>query len=154
MVLNLSGWMKKGKQALVALLLMVNFGLVGYKYFIVFSNYQSRNPRGLNQWVSKTIPTGSKVVADDKYFYAVVNDQSQFQYLFRGGTDAERAVYHNDQWKADYLITDDTGTAVFGEYRKHARLALVDEYKPAGKVENLKEITGSYHGFFIPIFCG
>ncbi len=42
----------------------------------------------------ENIPPGSKVVGDDKFYFLVRRDGSDFQYLERGGTLAERVAYH------------------------------------------------------------
>ncbi|HEY4147904.1 MAG TPA: hypothetical protein VGM41_03195, partial [Chitinophagaceae bacterium] len=147
-MLGLADGMGKAKFLIPVLLLMMNFGLAGYKYFVVFNNYKDRDPSALNNWMDKAVRRGSKVVADDKYYYAVIKGGLQFQYLLRGGTDEERAVYHNEQWKADYLLTGDTSSAVFSTYRKYAKLALLEEYKPsANGATDVQDVTGSYHGF-------
>jgi hypothetical protein len=141
-----SGPMRWGSRAII-LLLFFNFGLVGFKYFVVLRDYKERSPKLLGAWMSKRVPADSKVVADDKYYYAVTGDGSQFQYYVRGGTEAERVAYHTDIWKADYLLVEDTATFLFRKYRDHAKLRLLDEYKPSGMPAPQGAYTTSYRGF-------
>jgi hypothetical protein len=132
---------------MLTLILVLNFGMVGYKYMIVLSDYRERSPRELGKWMERTIKAGAKVVADDKYYYAVINARSEFQYYVRGGTVNERAFYHKNAWKADYLLVEDTTTELFREYRGDTRLAFLEEYKPAGSGSFSENNTPSYHGF-------
>ena len=48
--------------------------------------------------ITANIPPGSKVVGDDKFYFLVRQAGSDFQYLERGGTLAERAKYQTDTY--------------------------------------------------------
>lgn len=131
----------------IMLLLLFNFGLVSYKYFVVLRECDGRSPQKLGAWMSKSIPPGSRVVADDKYYYAVISAGSAFQYYARGGSDMDRVVYHTGKWNAGYLLVEDTTTALFRKYRDYTKLELLDKYKPSGRQILQGGYTASYQGF-------
>ncbi len=146
LIMNLAGTMANGKNLALALLLIINFGLAGYKYFIVLRDYKGRSAAGLDKWMKKMILPGSKVVADDKYYYAVIKAGSEFQYYSRGENDNERIAYQNNKWKADYLLVSDTTDALFGKYRNNANLLLLNEYNPYAGRASSQPLTSSYQG--------
>jgi 4-amino-4-deoxy-L-arabinose transferase-like glycosyltransferase len=148
LAMNLSqqAWPGKGNW-IMAMLLLGNIGLAGYKYVIVLSNLHNRSARALTNWVKERIPAGSKVVGDDKYYYEIIRNKSAFQYMERGGTEQERAIYHTHSWKAGYLLTGDTSSTIFRQYQKEANLIFAGEYSPGRKSERQSEYVGSYHGY-------
>jgi len=76
--------------------------------------------------ITASIPPGSKVVGDDKFYFLVRQAGSDFQYLERGGSLAERAKYQTDSYRFDYLITaSDENSDVLRAYRARADLAKV-----------------------------
>jgi hypothetical protein len=76
--------------------------------------------------VRQNIPPGSKVVGDDKFYFLVRQAGSDFQYLERGGTLAERVKYHTDAYGFDYLITAaDENSDTLRAYRDGAGLVQV-----------------------------
>lgn len=76
--------------------------------------------------VRQNIPPGSKVVGDDKFYFLVRQAGSDFQYLERGGTLAERVKYHTDVYGFDYLITaSDENSDTLRAYRDSAGLVQV-----------------------------
>ena len=146
-VVGVGSRLSRWGNGVIALLLVFNVGLIGYKYFVVLRDCNGRSSEKLAGWMSHAIAPGSKIVADDKYYYAVTGGRSQFQYYARGGTDAERVAYHTAIWKANYLLVGDTTTGLFREYRRHANLQLLDEYKPPGVPAGNAGYTTSYEGF-------
>jgi hypothetical protein len=144
---NFSQVLTGKKNWTLTLLLVLNFGMLGYKYIVLLSDYRERSPQELGKWMERTIKPGAKVVADDKYYYAVIDARSKFQYYERGGTVKERALYHKNAWKADYLLVEDTTTELFRTYRGDTRLAFLEEYKPGSDGHFPENNTPSYHGF-------
>lgn len=67
----------------------------------------SRSPATAEAAIARLIPPGSRVVGDDKFYFAVRRAQSDFQYAQRGGTLDERVRYHRDVYDVQYLITNE-----------------------------------------------
>lgn len=88
--------------------------------------WPSLDPSEAAARIAENIPPGSKVVGDDKFYFLVRQDGSDFQYLQRGGTLAERAKYHRDTYGFDYLITaSDEDSDILRAYRESTDLAKV-----------------------------
>jgi 4-amino-4-deoxy-L-arabinose transferase-like glycosyltransferase len=86
------------------------------------------DPSEAKQLITSRIPPGSKVVGDDKFYFLVREAGSDFQYLERGGTLAERARYHADDYGFDYLITSaDENSEILSAYRNRADLVRAGE---------------------------
>jgi 4-amino-4-deoxy-L-arabinose transferase-like glycosyltransferase len=147
LLINLGNAVTNDKNVFVSLLLIINVSLAGYKYAVVLRNYGQRSSKELDKWVQTMIPQQAKVVADDKYYYAVVKDGSKFQYFARGGGEEERVAYHKNVWKADYLLVSDTMNTLFDKYKNSARLIFKGEYGSAKGIGQQAGVTGSYHGF-------
>ena len=64
--------------------------------------WRSLDPTEAASRIAENIPPGSKVVGDDKFYFLVRQAGSDFQYLERGGTLAERVEYHKDAYGFDY----------------------------------------------------
>jgi hypothetical protein len=76
--------------------------------------------------IADNIPPGSRVIGDDKFFFLVRRAGSDFQYLERGGSLAERVKYHEDTFDFDYLITGlGENSDILSAYRESADLARV-----------------------------
>ncbi len=73
--------------------------------------WESRSPAATDATVRALIPPGSKVVGDDKFYFAVRKADSDFQYVQRGGTTEERARYHAHDYGLEYLITAESDTS-------------------------------------------
>jgi hypothetical protein len=67
--------------------------------------WPSLDPTEAATLISERIPPGSRVIGDDKFYFLVREAGSDFQYLERGGTLAERVKYHRDTYDFEYLIT-------------------------------------------------
>lgn len=78
--------------------------------FFVLKNAQAltamaeRNPAVAENFIRQHIPAGSKVVGEPLYFYAVLQNQSDFQYLNLYEDLAVREQYHREVYDYDYLI--------------------------------------------------
>jgi hypothetical protein len=67
--------------------------------------WPSLDPTPAARLIAENIPPGSKVVGDDKFYFLVRRAGSDFQYLERGGTLAERVKYHKDTYGFEYVVT-------------------------------------------------
>jgi len=91
----------------IGVLLMLNGSAFAARNAAVFLAWEKRDPALAEKSIANVIPPGAKVIGDDRYYYAVRRSGSDFQYLQRGGTLAERVLYHKNVYGAEYLVTDD-----------------------------------------------
>jgi 4-amino-4-deoxy-L-arabinose transferase-like glycosyltransferase len=88
--------------------------------------WPSLDPAPAARPIDENIPPGSKVVGDDKFYFLVRRAGSDFQYLERGGTLAERVKYHKDTYGFEYLVTGlDEDSQILRAYRDGTDLVKV-----------------------------
>ncbi len=106
-------------------LLVFNAAAFAARATLEIVQWRSRDPGPVEQFVRTSIPPGSRVVGDDKFYFAVRRAGSDFQYWQRGGTLAERVAYHADVYRFDYVVTEPHPTSdMFRAYA--ARVPLVE----------------------------
>jgi Dolichyl-phosphate-mannose-protein mannosyltransferase len=106
-----------------ALLFLFNGAVFAARTTLEALQWEARSPAATDATVRALIPPGSKVVGDDKFYFAVRKADSDFQYLQRGGTPEERARYHVHDYGLEYLITADGDTSdLFRAYLKELPL--------------------------------
>lgn len=116
---------------LPVLLLLINAGIFIIKSATIITTIPQRDNNLLTKWVNNHIPAGSKVVGDDRYYYAVINNQSDFQYLQRILSNEERALYHKKNYHPDYLfISNQTRPEMINAYKKHFEFSETHKYTP------------------------
>lgn len=132
-VLGLSG--TTVGRTVFALLLVVNVAVYAARTALEMSQWSSRDPAPVERLVREVIPPGSKVIGDDKFYYAVVAAGSDYQYWRRGGTVAERVAYQTDRYAFDYLVTnEDPSSELFAAYAARNRLtelARIEHHEPS-----------------------
>jgi hypothetical protein len=101
-------WIQYG---IFAVLFAFNGAIFAARTTLEAVQWEARSPAATDATVRSLIPPGSKVVGDDKFYFAVRKADSDFQYLQRGGTPEERARYHVDDYGMDYLITAESDTS-------------------------------------------
>lgn len=114
----------KKQMALISIIGVINIGIFMVKAITVFGSWEQRSPSNISNWINTNIPRGSRVVGDYKYYYAVIKNGSDFQFIDLGGTPKERLVYHLNAYKADFILTSpetkreilQTYTAGIGKY--------------------------------------
>jgi Dolichyl-phosphate-mannose-protein mannosyltransferase len=114
-------------------LALFDFLFLLFKAGIVLTDFENRNPAELNQWLAGRLEEGDKVVADDRFYYAVTKTGADFQYSMRGGEVNERVKYQAERWNAKYLLVTDTADENFKSYARFSRLAFVDEFRTVEK---------------------
>jgi hypothetical protein len=88
--------------------------------------WPSLDPTEAARVISADIPSGSRVIGDDKFYFLVRRAGSDFQYLERGGTLAERVAFHKNTYDFEYLITDmDEQSTTMDAYRASTDLVKV-----------------------------
>jgi len=116
-------WIQYG---IFALLFLFNGAIFAARTTLEAMQWEARSPAATDATVRALIPPGSKVVGDDKFYFAVRKGDSDFQYLQRGGTPEERARYHVHDYGLEYLITADGDTSdLVRAYLKEAPLIQI-----------------------------
>jgi 4-amino-4-deoxy-L-arabinose transferase-like glycosyltransferase len=112
--------------AVLATLFLFNGAIFAARSALEILQWGARSPAATNAAVRALIPPGSRVVGDDKFYFAVRRAGSDFQYLQRGRTPAERARYHARHYDFQYLITDERDTSPLLEaYTREVRLVPI-----------------------------
>ncbi len=108
------------------LLLLLNGGAFLAIVASDFLLWPALDPSAAQSLIVEKIPPGSKVVGDDKFYFLVTRAGSDFQYLERGGTVAERVSYHKDTFGFDYVVTAlDESSEILSAYLAATNLVKV-----------------------------
>ena len=81
--------------------------------FFILKNTQAltasteRNPSIAESFINQHIPAGSKVIGEPLYFYAVLQNNSDFQYLNLYEDLEVREQFHREVYDYDYMIVTD-----------------------------------------------
>ncbi len=118
---------------LTFLLLLFNSGVFVAKSALLFTSWDFRDYQNVEQFVREKIPEGSRVIADDMYYYAIVQHQCDYRYAFPLSTvkDRNRHYYENLMHSFDYdyiLVSDrfiEKHPGKFDILRRQAELQLV-----------------------------
>jgi 4-amino-4-deoxy-L-arabinose transferase-like glycosyltransferase len=114
------------RYAVFALLFLFNGAIFAARSTLEVLQWEARSPAATDAIVRALIPPGSRVVGDDKFYFAVRKAGSDFQYLQRGGTPAERARYHAQDYDFQYLVTAERDTSeLLAAYSKETPLVQV-----------------------------
>lgn len=88
--------------------------LLGYNAsFFILKNAQAitgkteRDAAPIKTFIKKHIPTGSKVIGEPLFFYAVQQNGSDFQYLNLYEDLDVREAFHRQDYDYDYIIVSD-----------------------------------------------
>lgn len=115
----------------LAVVFAVNFGIFSLKALTVVAQYNARNPKPLKEWVANYVEPGSRVVGDDRYYYACMGNGADFWYLDRPKSDKYRAQRMALTGGVDYLfISSQTEQKVIDAYRAHFDFEEEWEYTP------------------------
>ncbi|MES2352822.1 MAG: glycosyltransferase family 39 protein [Pseudomonadota bacterium] len=112
--------------AIVGGLLLVNGLTYLSRNTFIWLEWEARDAQNAEEAVAALIPRGSTVIGDDKYYFAVKKNGSDFQYLWRGGSLSERIAYHKNVYHPDFLITVNNGESeTVKTYREKLNLVKV-----------------------------
>jgi hypothetical protein len=115
----------------IALLLGVNGGIFLLKSATIATTIPQRNNKQLTAWVSEHLPAQSRVVGDDRFYYAVINNHSDFQYIQRVQSNEARALYHKEEFQPNYLfISSQTTPDIIEAYKQHFVFGDTFTYTP------------------------
>ena len=88
----------------IASLLLYNFAFFLLKSGQAIAGNIERDATLAESFILKHIPSGSKVLGEPLYYYAVTNAGSDFQYLNLYEDLELREQFHREQYDYDYLI--------------------------------------------------
>lgn len=127
---------KKNKLVSIVLVLLLcfNLGIFVFKSAIVTLNYSSRNYSSVTNTIKKVIPEGSRVIADEVYYYAVIANNCKFQYMHLHIDDLIKVEkYRREVFDYQYLILSkrliNRNPGLMPLYTKNANLKLIGEIK-------------------------
>jgi hypothetical protein len=110
----------------LGVLFAFNGAIFAARAALEFVQRASRSPASVDATVARLIPPGSRVVGDDKFYFAVRRAGSDFQYLQRGGTVDERAGYHRKPYDFQYLVTAEGDTSdLLRAYKREVPLVQI-----------------------------
>ena len=120
------------KYAIYVLIFIINMGIFSFKIITVLSSQNIRDFRQMDQIVKTFIPKNSKVIGNDRYFYSCIKNNTIFQSIERPFSDKERANYHTNIFKYDYIIISNetllSDPELLNAY-KNDSLALITKYQ-------------------------
>jgi 4-amino-4-deoxy-L-arabinose transferase-like glycosyltransferase len=127
--------------AVLALLLILNTGMFTLNSIQFLAAIPGHDPEPVKAWFANNLPLHSKVVGDDRFFYACVERESELQYIYRTKSDEERAAYHAREFKPDYLLLcNETDPETVEAYKKHFVFEETDHFIPPRRNEALDKI--------------
>ena len=112
----------------VVILFCLNIGVFVLKNYVLLKDFQGRNPIVVDAFISKNIPSGSKVIGDELFFYSVLKSGSDFQYMTWYDTHVNREIYHREKYDYDYVIwTERLGKQADGLYKVYSDKSYLAE---------------------------
>jgi len=99
--------MKKLIYLPILLLLLFNGMFFLLKNAQAIAGREQRNDALAVDFIKKHIPEGSKVIGEPLYFYAVLQNGSDFQYLNLYEDLEDRERFHREVYDYDYLLVTD-----------------------------------------------
>jgi 4-amino-4-deoxy-L-arabinose transferase-like glycosyltransferase len=146
--------------ATTAFLLLINTGVFALKAITIVSTMAERDPKPLNHWVKKHLPKDSRVVGDDRYYYACLQNNSDFQYMDRVANHSTRARYHAEEYQPNYLfISTQTPQVILNAYKAEFNFEEQWNYIPSNTNHTIQKlisllpipIQSSYEGTLIKV---
>lgn len=115
----------------VIIIALCNIGIFTLKAATIVTSQPERDPRPLQTWVNKHIPENSKIVGDDRYYYACIKNNCDYQYIDRVKDHATRARFHVTKFQPDFLfISNQTSKEVVDAYKKEFDFLDTKNYSP------------------------
>ncbi len=120
--------------AFLCMIGLLNVGYLSMKTLQVLSGYKQRSPTAIRSFLKIHIPPSSKVVADPIFYYAILLNQSDMQYINLYDTLPLREYKQRIAYDYDYLIISEkllqSNPAVIRYYLNHATFDTVATYRP------------------------
>lgn len=111
--------------------LFVNVGIFSVKAATIVGSQTERNPHQLQTWVNEHIPKNSKIVGDNRYYYACIKNNCDFQYIEGGNNHSVIVQYYLNNYQPIYLfISTQTPKELLAAYNKEYSFLEQWEYIP------------------------
>lgn len=92
-------------KSLLIICFLVNVSIFAVKVFFVVTEEEQRNPQIAVKLFKENIPSGSKVAGDYVFYYAAIENGSQFKSINRGGVEDEVVLRDIlDNYQPDYIV--------------------------------------------------
>jgi hypothetical protein len=93
-----------------------------------------RNHKNVEEFIKKHIPQNSRVVGDEVYYYATINNNCKFQYMHLHVNELSQIEkYRREVFNYDYLIyskrLDLRSKDTINYYMQHSKLIKIAELK-------------------------
>jgi hypothetical protein len=126
------------KLYMLMILLTYNLSYFMIKSVDVISSIEQKDPSIADKFIADNIPSGSKVVGDALYFYAVKKSGSDYQFFDKYATLEIREQRHREDFNYDYIIITEQSLKQEPEavalYLENAEFKKVVELKIAPSV--------------------
>ncbi len=151
---------KRSFYCALVLVAICNIGIFTIKTFTIIGSLGMRDPEPLQEWVVQHLPSHSKIVGDDRFYYACIKNDCDYQYLDRVKDHDTRARFHACTYKPDFLfISTQTSPAVIDAYTKEFHFLETINYLPSNEnsfITNIIRrlpiaIQSSYEGALIRV---
>lgn len=140
---------------LLILIFIINFSIFLIKVTSVLNSVSVRNPINLDNWVHNNIPEGSKVIGEDRYYYACIKNNCDFQYIVRPFSLQERIKYHYESFKPDYIfISLQTPKDIINSYKNTFMIDTIYYYNPVIKKNKFSTLINKYFGNVASSYAG
>ena len=104
---------------LMSLVLVVNISIFAFKSMTILAQLNERSPENIEVFVRSNVPPGSRVAGDERYYYAFVKHNCEFQFINRKAELGERVLYHKNQYGARFIMLgDETDPDIIKAYRE------------------------------------
>lgn len=119
---------------LLGAFLTFNAGVFLYKGGFVLLTKEERKMDIASEFVRQNIPPGSKVIGDEYFYFPVVENGSDFQFINWFKDAGQREKYHREQYDYDYILISDMLIRKSGYllpyYAGKSRLEKIDVLPP------------------------
>ena len=138
------------RMALVTLLLLMNLGIFSFKGFAVLGTWDERNPEPVHAFIDEHISEGANVIAEEQFYYGVIQAGADFHFSNRLLSTEEREVYLREEFDYEYLIISDelyrNRPGFFEYFDERSELEKVAEYRyeeeRSGLVQQMLDMAG------------
>lgn len=115
-----------------------------FKTYVLFNDYNTRDPKSIDEFISTNIPSSAKVCTDEFYYYSVLKNKNRLHlyYSFQAEANPEKAdslyievaKYSRDIFDYDYLVVADVDRdrrpELLNVYLESAQLDSIARFDP------------------------
>lgn len=120
-------------------LLFLNLAFFGVKNYVLWSTFENRNIEEVDDFIAENVPSGSRLLGDEMYFYSTLRNGSDFQFIHLFLDRDSREEYHRMEYDYQYVFWSDrlaeSDPGLFALYNAEGKLKEVArlERKPDKK---------------------